>query len=125
LGIAERRNEIMKILSRRRYETVANLASELGVSPRTIRRDIEMISLVKPIYTQTGRYGGGIYVMENFFADRMYMTDKEIAVLSKIYEIVTKSKEGLITVEEKKLLERIIRDYSKSDIQERKKYDKK
>ena len=65
MGCAERRQEILKILCRRRHETVANLAFELCVSERTIRRDIETLSLSEPIYTQTGRYGGGVYITGN------------------------------------------------------------
>lgn len=63
-GRAERRSEIMKLLCRRRSETIRNLAFEFEVSERTIRRDIEILSLNEPIYTQVGRYGGGVYVEE-------------------------------------------------------------
>ncbi len=58
-GTAERRVEIMKKLCRRRKDTIGNLAHELGVSERTVRRDLEALSLSEPIYTQSGRYGGG------------------------------------------------------------------
>ena len=61
MGTAERRYEIMKILCRRRYETIRNLASEFGVSMRTVQRDIESLSRTEPIYTQTGKYGGGVF----------------------------------------------------------------
>ena len=44
MGIAERRYEIIKLLCRRRYETIRNLAAEFGVSVRTIQRDIEALS---------------------------------------------------------------------------------
>ena len=54
MGTAERRYEIMKILCRRRYETIRNLASEFGVSMRTVQRDIEALSRTEPIYTQLG-----------------------------------------------------------------------
>ena len=64
MGTAERRYEIMKILCRRRYETIRNLASEFGVSMRTVQRDIESLSRTEPIYTQFGKYGGGVYVVE-------------------------------------------------------------
>ena len=57
MGTAERRYEIMKTLCRRRYETMSNLASELGVSVRTVQRDIEILSGTEPIYTQSGKYG--------------------------------------------------------------------
>lgn len=83
-GATERRSEIMKILCRRRSETVGNLAFEFGVSERTIRRDIEVLSLSEPIYTQSGRYGGGVYVEEGYSMYRMYMTETELRVLNKI-----------------------------------------
>ncbi len=57
MGIAERRVEIMRILYRRRYEKISNLAQEFGVSERTILRDIESLSITEPIYTQCGKYG--------------------------------------------------------------------
>ena len=62
MGTAERRTEIMRVLFRRRYEKISNLAEEFGVSTRTILRDIEVLSISEPIYTQCGRYGGGVYV---------------------------------------------------------------
>ena len=55
MGNAERRLEILKLLCRRRYEKLENLASEFGVSKRTISRDIEYLSLKNPIYTQAGK----------------------------------------------------------------------
>lgn len=60
MGTAERRNEIMRVLCRKRHETVLNLAKEFGVSERTILRDVVALSLTEPIYTQCGRYGGGV-----------------------------------------------------------------
>ena len=58
MGAAERRQEIMRVLCRRRHETVKNLSFEFGVSERTILRDIEALSITEPIYTQCGRYDG-------------------------------------------------------------------
>ena len=85
MGTAERRYEIMKILCRRRYETIRNLASEFGVSMRTVQRDIEALSRTEPIYTQFGKYGGGVYVVEGYSMDRMYMKKQELDVLQKLY----------------------------------------
>ena len=59
LETAERRIAILKLICRRRFETIANLAYEFDVSERTIRRDIEFLMRTEPIYTQPGRYGGG------------------------------------------------------------------
>ena len=108
----ERRREIMKIMCRRRYETMPNLASELGVSTRTIQRDIESLSLTEPIYTQVGKYGGGVYVVDGYYIDRMYMADEEVRVLEKLYLFATEENTKL-TVEEISLLKYIILQYSK------------
>lgn len=113
MGTAERRNEIMKILCRRRHETIRNLASELGVSERTIRRDIEILSLTEPIYTQTGLYRGGIYVVENYSVSRMYLSDKEIVILHKLYKMALKKWKCVLTDDELSILKDVITNYSK------------
>ena len=66
LKAAERRAEILKILCRRRYETISVLAAEFNDSERTIRRDIESLSLTAPLYTKTGRYEGGVYILDDY-----------------------------------------------------------
>lgn len=111
MGIAERRYEIMKILCRRRHETTYNLASEFGVSMRTIQRDIESLSRTEPIYTKTGRYGG-IYVVDNYFMDRTYMADRELEVLKKLYAAIDEGA-PLLDEEEKKRLRDLILQYTK------------
>ena len=115
MGTAERRHQIMKILCRRRYETTHNLASELGVSPRTIQRDIEILSRTEPIFTQSGKYGGGVYVIEGYSMDRMYMTDAELDVLHKVYAAADETA-LLLTSDEKKLLGFLISQYTKPKI---------
>ena len=112
MGTAERRYEMMKILCRRRYETIRNLASEFGVSTRTIQRDIEVLSRTEPIYTQFGKYGGGVYVVKNYSMDRMYMTDAEINILQKLY-IAADQNICLLTNDEKNTLGYLISQYSK------------
>ena len=112
MGTTERRREIMKILCRRQHETMLNLASELGVSTRTIQRDVETLSVTEPIYTQMGKYTGGVYVVEGYSIDRMYMTDTELNVLRKLY-ILSDKNVSLLTKDEKKILEGLISQYSK------------
>lgn len=111
---AERRSEILRILCHRRHETIENLASEFGVSERTIRRDVEILSLSKPIYTQSGRYGGGVYVMEGYSMDRMYMDVKELEVLKKLSWAV-QANELILTDDEKRVLDSIISIYTKPE----------
>ena len=113
---SERRAAIMKLLCRHRHDTVKNLAAEFGVSERTIRRDIDALSLQEPIYTQSGRYGGGIYVTDNYSMDRMYFTKEETEVLHKIRNYVEKSGSSILTHNEKLTLENLIKDYTKPGI---------
>lgn len=109
---AERRKEIMRILSGRRHETIHNLASELGVSDRTIRRDICVLSLSEPIYTQTGRYDGGVYVMENYTLTHFYMTVEEITVIEKLLIHAKECISCELSPSEITTIEQIIRKYA-------------
>ena len=112
MGTYERRREIMRILCRRQHETMYNLASELGVSIRTIQRDIDALSIFEPIYTQAGKYNGGVYIVEGYSFDRMYMSETELEVLKKLYIATTKNT-ALLAISEKKILEELISKYSK------------
>lgn len=113
MGSAERRNEIMKQLCHRRYDTISNLAFEFGVSERTIRRDIEELSLTEPIYTQSGRYGGGVYIVDGYNLSRMYMSAQETALLNKLCSIAQNQEQCVLTSEELSMLKRITKDYTK------------
>ena len=113
MGTAERRNAIMKILCRRRYETMPKLAEEFGVSVRTIRRDIEVLSLTEPIYTQSGRYEGGVYVMDGYTIDRMYMTDEESIILHKVLYFADNQKNFGLSNYEMNMFREIVRTYTK------------
>lgn len=111
---ADRRNAIIKILHLRRHETIKNLAQEFGVSIRTIRRDIEAISLREPIYTQCGRYGGGVYVIDDYLKDIKTKNGKETVVLNKLYDMAENNQKCILTEEEMKTFEGIINNYPKT-----------
>ena len=113
MGTAERRNAIMKILCRRRFETMPKLAEVFGVSVRTIRRDIEVLSLTDPIYTQSGRYEGGVYVMDGYTIDRMYMTDEESIILHKVLSFADNQKNFGLSNYEMDMFREIVRTYTK------------
>lgn len=92
MNAADRRDKIMRILFRRGFETVPNLANELHVSERTILRDISLLILTEPIDTKTGRYGGGVYVIEGANSRRLYMKEEETEFLhSFISDLEVKS----------------------------------
>ena len=112
MGTAERRTEIMRVLCRRRHETISNLAEKFGVSTRTILRDIEVLSATEPIYTQCGRYGG-VYVTDDYAMSRMYMTETELSVLHKLSKFADEKAVCDLSIEENKLLKSIVSQYTK------------
>ena len=110
----ERRNEILKILHWRKYEKIKNLAFELGVSERTIRRDISILSITAPIYTQSGRYDGGVYILddENLFS-KIYVSDSDLNILDKILLGIENDQLPKLSVDEKTIFKRIVENYRK------------
>lgn len=83
MTVSERRRAIIEALCRRRYDTSENLASEFGVTVRTVYNDITALSLEYPIYTLQGN-GGGIYVEESFRLDRQYLSDEQARLLETL-----------------------------------------
>ncbi len=114
-GTAERRTEILRILCRKRYDTIENLAREFSVSKRTILRDIDVLSLTEPIYTKQGKYGG-VYVVDNFSVLRMYMSEKELAVLQKLSDSADTACVCSLDTAERLILKNIISQYTKPNI---------
>lgn len=62
----DRRMEILSHMKKYKFDTISNLAFEFGVSERTLRRDVDILSRTQPIYTKCGRYGGGIYMLDAY-----------------------------------------------------------
>ena len=110
MGTAERRLVIMKLLCKRRYETMVNLSEEFGVSVRTIQRDIDELTFLVPLYVKSGRYGGGVYVDKDYTMDRMYMTTNEINLLIKVRKMTSDK----LSKSENTLFDQIIKAYSKN-----------
>lgn len=113
MGTAERRREILRTLCRRRHETISNLAEEFGVSTRTISRDLEVLSITEPIYTQCGRYGGGVFVTDDYAMSKMYMTETELSVLQKVASFVESQAFCILSKDEYRVLRNIISQYTK------------
>lgn len=106
----ERRSQLWEKLRRRKYDKIENLAIEFGVSERTIRRDIQVLSLQKPIYTLQGRYGG-VYVIGEA-ASLRYYDDKETSILLKLHASILKSEPCILTEDEIRIFEKLISDIS-------------
>lgn len=73
----ERLFEIVYTLLDRGTVTAQELADRLGVSKRTILRDIETLTLAKvPVYTTQGK-GGGVSLLEGYVLDKAVLSDEE------------------------------------------------
>ena len=80
----DRQQQLISLLCQRRSDSIQNLAMELGVCERTIRRDIEELTLTYPIETVRGRYGGGVRMTDWYFQDRPKLTPKQTALLKRL-----------------------------------------
>lgn len=79
----ERRQAIIELLCQRRHETMKNLASEFGVSIRTIRYDIEILSLNYPLTTMQGKYGG-VSIVGEYRLRKKYLMPKQQELLERL-----------------------------------------
>lgn len=84
MDAVERRQQILELLCQRRKDTMQNLAAELGVSERTIRRDVEILTRSYPLETVCGRYGGGVRVADWYHLDHQRMSPKQTALLRRL-----------------------------------------
>ena len=112
MGTTERIFEMMKYLCQVRQATMPALAEKFGVSVRTIKRDIDEIGYLIPLEIKTGRYEGGVYVMQGYKWDKAYMSAEDIALLIKIKKVGEKKERLVFGGDELSRLERIISTYS-------------
>lgn len=102
MDTADRRMEIISILTVRHHATARELAEELGVSVRTIQNDIVALSSGYPIYTKQGE-NGGIFISDDYKPYGNTLTRLELKTLQKLY--------GTAVGEDKKILWQVIRKY--------------
>ena len=79
----ERRSAILAHMCTVRQDTVANLAHMFNVSKRTIRYDLEELTLNHPIETVQGN-GGGVRVADWYRLDRKTLAPEQMALLKKL-----------------------------------------
>ena len=70
----------------RRKVTMRELAEQYQVDVRTIRRDIDILSLDHPIVTIRGRYGGGVALAEDAITPKQTLTEEQVACLLRASE---------------------------------------
>ena len=79
----QRRDEIIRILVGRRFETMPRLAIELGVSRITIVRDILALTSEYPLETTQGN-GGGVKLADWYRPNRAIFTREQQQVLTEL-----------------------------------------
>lgn len=109
----ERRMSIIQYLCYARYSKLEELARIYNVSIRTIQRDILEIGPFIPLDPRSGRYDGGIYVVNEYRMDRMYMTTEEINLLYKIKAAIDASELIHLNDDEYYLFCALIKTYKK------------
>jgi len=82
----DRREKILEALCVRRTDTINNLANEFGVSRRTLRYDIEILSSSYPIISVRGRYSSGVKMEEWYSFRKLRLTDEQSEVLQQLMQ---------------------------------------
>ncbi len=108
MNTTNRRTEIMNILILRRHTTARELADELGVTTRTIQRDIQALSPGFPVYTKQGG-DGGIYIGDDYKPYVNTLSADELDTLCEIY----RQAEGV----HKKILLQILHKYGSDKLE--------
>lgn len=112
MNVADRRERLLRILTLKGRSTIPELANELEVSERTIIRDIEVISLEKPIFTIVGK-NGGVYIDNYYLLNQLHMKEHETDLLYKIIFDIENYSYCSLNESELNLLKEIVTIYSK------------
>ncbi len=80
----ERRMAILDVLIKRGRETTENLMFEFGVARSTLQRDIMELSFDYPIYTESGRYTGGIFIDPEYKLKKAFINEEELELLTRL-----------------------------------------
>ncbi len=84
MNMYERQSAILNLLFRDRYTTEKELAAMLGVSERTIRKDIVAIVCKLPVKTVRGRYNSGVWLEDWFIPDANKLSSKQENLLTRL-----------------------------------------
>ena len=92
---AERQEQIMAYLFKARSATISYLVTRLGCSERTIRRDIEALTLRFPVETVRGR-NGCVTLIEGYQPSFSTLNPDEIQALREAIELMADPKKRQI-----------------------------
>ena len=107
INTSERRREIIVILfSRTEKVKINDLVARFGTCRRTIRYDVEILSLTYQIGSTPGRHGG-IYIDSPIHSQPRYLTPEEAAALLHMLSYIQEK--------DKTYLKSILRDLARID----------
>ncbi len=107
----ERLEHIQSLLLSGEPTTVAGIAEELGVSPRTIARDIEVLRAQSvPIETDRGR-GGGVRIHRDWGIGKMHLTSSEAVELLVSLAVAEQSQSPLFMSQLAKIRRKLIASF--------------
>ena len=106
----ERRQLILEYISDMREVKIAEIMQEFGISDKTARRDIRILSWSHPRITTTGRYGCGGRAMDGWYASRRYLHSEQEELLRSLME-------GL-QPEQQKVMQGILTAFAKPKVKE-------
>lgn len=98
----ERRAEIMRIMVARRQENMQVLAAELGVTDRTIRNDILILTAEYPLETTRGN-GVGVRIADWYHPHKNILSKDQMTVLEQLMDKADD--------EQKKVIDQMLREY--------------
>ena len=102
---SERRMAILEVLCERRREKIANLAFEFGVTTRTIKNDLLELSLSYPVYTTVGRYHGGVYISDDYYLGKQYLSEEELKLIISL--------QATVDDDQRRLLQSIVKKFGR------------
>ena len=109
----ERRERIVQIIAMCGTVTSKELANRMRVTPRTILRDIDALSMLYPISVNYGR-GGGYYIINYKALNLPCLKSFEVELLEKITSEIDRSSVCSLTPDENQVLKDMIAVYSKT-----------
>ena len=108
----ERRQEMLEYLCEKRFANISDLMFKFKISRSTVIRDLQVLSISKPIFCIPGRYGGGVHIAKGFYIGRKYLKPNQKALLEKL----SNSLQG----EELRILQEILKAFVMPEIKRRK-----
>lgn len=100
--------DIINILSDCKLHKMQEIADEVEVSERTVRKHIQSLSYRYPIQTFCGNKNGGVKLDENYLFQGKIRSNDELQIIEQALRLLQKSSADV----DQKLLESLINDYT-------------